>query len=255
MAPTTRSGGALPANRTCRTGLRPGIDRARPRSRRRRSGRAPRRGPRARRPGPGRATPGSLDTSRRSAGAMVGSATAAGDVPPPRRGRRTGRRPPLPADRDARRLARPDRDELPRSGREGTGARRVAMAAIPVAVRCSGATPAAAPFARRDLASERVLAGCCRLVPLHREIRQQGDLLALVVDPAGDEQDLAVPPGGRGLLVEPWEDDDLDRALQVLHGDDRHRRLGLGDHGPAPVTIPPMTTRWPSSNSSRRSPE
>ena len=35
-----------------------------------------------------------------------------------------------------------------------------------------------------------------------------------------------------GLLVQPREDDDLDRALEVLEGDDRHRRLGLRDDGP-----------------------
>ena len=108
------------------------------------------------------------------------------------------------------------------------------MPAVPVAVavRAAGAAPSAAPFAGRDLSGERLLAGGRRRVPLDREVGQQRDLLALVVDPAGDEQDLAVAPGGRRLLVEPREDDDLDRALQVLHRDDRHRRLGLGDDGP-----------------------
>ena len=33
-------------------------------------------------------------------------------------------------------------------------------------------------------------------------------------------------------LVEAREDDDLDRALEVLEGHDRHRRLGLGDDRP-----------------------
>ena len=37
---------------------------------------------------------------------------------------------------------------------------------------------------------------------------------------------------GRVRLVEPREDDDLDRALEVLERRDRHRRLGLGDDRP-----------------------
>ena len=44
------------------------------------------------------------------------------------------------------------------------------------------------------------------------------------------------------------------RALQVLERHDRHRRLGLGDDRPdARSRCPPTTTRWPSSDSSRRS--
>ena len=53
-----------------------------------------------------------------------------------------------------------------------------------------------------------------------------------MVDPPGHEQDLAFPPDRASLLVQAREDDHLGRALEVLHGHDRHRCLGLGDHGP-----------------------
>ena len=52
-----------------------------------------------------------------------------------------------------------------------------------------------------------------------------------MVDPAGDQQDRAVLPDRAGLLVQAREDDDLDRALQVLQGHDGHRRARPRHHG------------------------
>ena len=48
-----------------------------------------------------------------------------------------------------------------------------------------------------------------------------------MVDPARDEEDRALGPGRRCLFVHLREDDDLDRALEVLEGGDAHRRVGL----------------------------
>jgi hypothetical protein len=55
-----------------------------------------------------------------------------------------------------------------------------------------------------------------------------------VVDTASHEQDRAFLPGRAGLLEEAREDDDLEGALKVLEGGDRHRLLGFGDHRPEP---------------------
>ena len=53
-----------------------------------------------------------------------------------------------------------------------------------------------------------------------------------MVDAAGDEQDRAVAPGRPAGLVEAREDHDLDRALEVLDGHDRHRVVALGHDRP-----------------------
>ena len=132
------------------------------------------------------------------------------------------------ADGDRRRLPRADRDEGSPVGRPAV-ARSVAVA---VAVRRRSAPASPTPLAGGDLPGEGIRAGGGRRVPVDGQVGQQRGLLALVVDAAGDEEDLAVPPGRGGLLVESREDDDLDRALEVLQRDDRHRRLGLGDDGP-----------------------
>ena len=54
-----------------------------------------------------------------------------------------------------------------------------------------------------------------------------------MVDPARDQEDHAVAPRPGGLLVQAREDDHLDRTLEVLEGDHRHRGLRLRHHGPA----------------------
>jgi hypothetical protein len=71
-----------------------------------------------------------------------------------------------------------------------------------------------------------------RLVPVDREIGEERDLLAAMVDPSGDEEDRPVGPGARCLLVELREDDDLDRPLEVFDRGDTHGRLGLRDDRP-----------------------
>ena len=137
------------------------------------------------------------------------------------------------AGRDPDRLPGTDRDE-----RRATGGKEPGRGALP----CPPPDPApfgavcppaaTATITCGHLSREALLAGGRGRVPVDREVGQQRDLLALVVDPAGDQQDLAVAPGAQRLLVQPREDDDLDRALQVLERHDRHRRLGLGDDGP-----------------------
>jgi len=98
--------------------------------------------------------------------------------------------------------------------------------------------PSAAPVGRRDLSRERVGSGRSGVVPVDDEIGEQRDVLALVVDPAGDEQDGAVPPHRSGLLEEAREDDDLDAALQVLDRGDRHLGAGFGHDRAQPVDDP-----------------
>src|SRR6185503_17632400 len=123
------------------------------------------------------------------------------------------------------RPGRPGRDGRRRTGRVPTRG----TAAPAGTNRYRGPTPRRSPIPCRDLARERLRASCDGLVPGHDDIREQRDLLAPVIDPPGDEQDRALLPGRAGLLVEPREDDDLDRALQVLKGDDGHRRARSRD--------------------------
>src|SRR6185295_17174651 len=103
--------------------------------------------------------------------------------------------------RDPDRLTRTDGDERPACGRR-EGARPWCAVRAVRAVRSPAATTS---ITGSHLPRER--------------------LLALVVDPTGDQQDLPVPPRTHRLLIQPREDHDLDRALEVLEGHDRHRRL------------------------------
>ena len=127
--------------------------------------------------------------------------------------------------------------------------------AVHAAVRAAIATrpPSGSSFPRRDLPGERLGPGRDRGLPFGRQIGEQRDLLATMVDTPCDEEDLAIAPGRRRLFVQPREDHDLDASLEILEGDDRHRGLRLRDHRPHPVTMPPTTIRWPSRDSSFRS--
>ena len=51
-----------------------------------------------------------------------------------------------------------------------------------------------------------------------------------MVDAAGHEHDGVRAPGARRRLQRLGEDDDLERALQILEGGHGHRRSRLGDH-------------------------
>ncbi len=94
------------------------------------------------------------------------------------------------------------------------------------------ATGAAAAIPGRHLSGERLRPGGHRGFPFHDEVGEDADLLAPMVDPPGDEEDRALDPRPDRLLPRPREDDDLDRALDVLHRDDGHRRPRLRHHRP-----------------------
>ena len=220
IAPTTRSGGGTPGEADVEDRVRPGVDRGVGAWRRPRSARAPRPGTGglvvlvgsrgdARRLRVGRDGLGRRDRRQRGARPQApGRPTA----PPPRRGETKGttgrvgagdlpptgdRRPPAPG-RPPRAAVRRSRTPLP------------AAVAVAVAGR-SGSAPAARP--RSPAATSRANAsgpGRGGVVPVDREVGQQRDLLAPVVDPPGDQQDRAVAPGRDRLLVQPREDDDLD---------------------------------------------
>ena len=89
------------------------------------------------------------------------------------------------------------------------------------------------------------------------EVGEERHLLALVVDPAGDEQDRRrrarsargssrTVRGKTTTSIEPWRSSTVTMAIVSWRLVMTVRR---------PVTMPPTTTRWPSSDSSRRSPE
>ena len=153
-----------------------------------------------------------------------------------RRGRR-GARLTAPAA-----AARPPDQPLPLPSRSPPGRRPVP--------RPGAAAPA---IAGRDLAGERLGPAGDRAVPVDRQVRQERDLLAAMVDPAGHEEDRALGPGRGGLSyifgntttsIVPWRSSSVATPIVAFAFVITRRN---------PVTIPPMTTRWPSSDSSLRS--
>ena len=173
------------------------------------------------------------------AGTIRGS--SAGDRPAPKR---THAHRPERAHRRCRRAGRdrrerPGRDRPGRAGRVGArthGDRRSAQVrrrrwrdratragsvgvAVSVAIGVAAAArpgalataPAARPIRRRHVPGEAVRSAGHGVVPVDGQVGQQRGGLALVVDPAGDEEDPTLDPRRPGLLVQPREDDDLDR--------------------------------------------
>ena len=96
------------------------------------------------------------------------------------------------------------------------------------------AAAAASPLSCRDHGPESVGAERLHLLPGPDRIGQQHRLLALVVDPTGDQQDGVVDPDACRLLERLGEDDHLGRTLEVLERRDAHGRLALGDDPPEP---------------------
>ena len=125
------------------------------------------------------------------------------------------------------------RRRVPATCRRTHRLRRVRPVAVAVRARTRRADrrpSAAAPIPGRHRARERVRTLRNRVVPVHGQVGEQRDLLALVVDAASDQQDPAVDPHGPRLLVEAREHDDLDAPLHVLNRGDRHLRPGLRHH-------------------------
>ena len=164
--------------------------------------------------------------------------------------------------RPARTGAGADADRS-RSRPTATGGRPAGAAgrahAVPVAVAAlarTGAAAAARPVGGRDLAGEALRAAGGRLVPVDREVGEERDVLALVVDPAGDRagsgrrsRSARVSSYRRGKTttsIAPWRSSRVTIAIVARAFVTTIR---------TPVTIPPTTTRCPSSDSSRRSPE
>src|SRR3989442_3579969 len=103
-------------------------------------------------------------------------------------------------------------------GRRRGRCRRPSMAiAVAVATDLTAAarwrpSRGSASIAGGDLVGECLGPAGERLVPVDREIGEERDLLAAMIDPARHEEDRPVGPGSRGLLVELREDDDFDQA-------------------------------------------
>ena len=183
---------------------RSGVDRARRRSRRRRSAPGPRRARTARRRSSGAWRHPAVSTwvETGSAGA-IGGRSRPGPVPAATpRARRTGRpgaapdrRPsPRPDPGQRRRPARPVRRRP--SGRAGSAATAPAAGRSRAArtTRSSSRPPARRRPPRSAAATWRANAsgaGGRRVVPVDDQVGEQRDVLALVVDAPGDEQDRA----------------------------------------------------------------
>ena len=108
-------------------------------------------------------------------------------------------------------------------------ARPVAVAIRAGTRRTNRCSPASASIACRDLAGERVRALRDRVVPVHGRSASSETSSPLWSTRPATSRIAPSLPDRPGLLVEAREDDDLDRALEVLERGDGHRRLGLGD--------------------------
>ena len=137
----------------------------------------------------------------------------------------------LRARRATTRLSRHRRDDAaapcpvpPASGRPGAARRR------PTGTAATGCRPplAGAPprSAGRDLPRERLGPSSDGVLPVGDQVGQQRHLLALVVDPAGDEQDRALAPGRR-------------RSARTASGRRRPRASPGG-----PPASPPPSSPW-----------
>ena len=155
-----------------------------------------------------------------------------GGVLAERRNERDGRedrRRPTDLDRRSVRGARADRHHRSLARCMAVAAAVGPVAAGPTAGSAATTRPA---IARGDLRGERLGSTRDRIVPIDGQVGQERRVLAAVVDPPGDQQDRPVPPGRPRRLVQPREDDDLDRPLQVFERDDGHRLVPLRDDRP-----------------------